>query len=127
MEPIIKVSAIVTTYNRASLLAERSLPSLLSQASMGLHEVIVVDDCSTDNTEEVVKEFQKQYSGIVYHKHPENIGLASARNTGVFLAKGEYIVFLDDDDFLLPFVLEIGTYVLDKYKDKHNLVKNKKG
>ena len=110
-----KLSCIITTYNRSKLLSENSLPSALGQVSAHTFEVIVIDDYSTDDTEEVVKEWQKKDSRLRYHKQEKNKGLAAARNTGASLARGEYIVFLDDDDVLVPYVLEVGKLLLDGY------------
>ena len=113
-----KTSIIINTYNRAKLLQERSLPSELQQLTSIPFEVIVVDDFSTDNTEEVVKKFQKKHGNLFYVKHEKNLGLAVSRNTGVKVARGEYIIFLDDDDFLVPYVAEIGATVLDNLPER---------
>jgi len=94
----IKASIIITTYNRASILKERSLPSALNQICDYNFECIVVDDCSTDDTEAVVLDFQKKFQNLRYIKQKSNRGLAAARNLGAKIAKGEYVVFLDDDD-----------------------------
>jgi len=67
-------------------------------------ELIIVDDGSTDNTEEVVKSFTD--NRIIYYKHEKNKGVLAARNTGWDLAKGKYNCKLDDDDELLPEALE---------------------
>lgn len=67
-------------------------------------EVIVVDDGSTDNTEEVVRSFDDER--IRYVRHEQNKGAAAARNTGIKLAIGDYIAFQDSDDVWLPRKLE---------------------
>lgn len=114
----------ITTFNRAEKLKEYSLPSAITQQYHHKYEVIIIDDCSTDNTEEIVKQFQKLLPDIQirYQKHDQNKGLAAARNTGVKLAQGKYIVFLDDDDVLIPYVLEVGTTLLDLYPNKKIVV-----
>lgn len=61
-------------------------------------ELIVIDDGSTDNTAQVVLEFQKQYSGIIKYYYQENKGPASARNTGIRMSNGDLLAFLDSDD-----------------------------
>ena len=99
-----KVSVIIPTYNRASLL-RRSIQSVLNQTFQDF-EIIVVDDCSTDNTEQVVKNFQEKDKRIRYIKHKENKGGAAARNSGIKASKGEFIGLLDDDDEWLPKKLE---------------------
>ncbi len=88
-----KVSVIIPTYNRAHLI-ERSVKSVLNQTYKNL-EVIVVDDGSKDNTEEIIKSINDDR--IIYYKQ-ENGGAAKARNTGVNLATADYIAFHDSDD-----------------------------
>ncbi len=89
------VSVIITTYNRA-LLLQRCLDSVLAQNYKNL-EIIVADDCSTDNTNEIVKKYQKKDSRIKYFKHNKNKGNAYTRNTAFRNCKGFYVAFLDDD------------------------------
>jgi glycosyltransferase involved in cell wall biosynthesis len=96
------VSVIIPTYNRAHLLP-RAMNSVLNQAYQNF-ELIIVDDGSTDNTEEVVKSFDD--NRIIYHKHENNRGVLATKNTGWDLAKGKYNCRLDDDDELLPEALE---------------------
>jgi glycosyltransferase involved in cell wall biosynthesis len=101
-----KVSIIITTYNRAQELAERSLPSALKQTYPNF-ECIVVDDCSTDETPKVIKDFIRRGAKIRYLKLKKNRGCSGARNYGAEHAKGDFIVFLDDDNELFPNFLEI--------------------
>ena len=89
-----KVSVILPTYNRAHTL-KRAIDSVLAQDYPDL-ELIVVDDCSTDNTQEIVSSIKN--NGLHYVRLPENKGVAAARNTGLGYATGEYIAFLDSDD-----------------------------
>jgi len=97
-----KVSVIIPTYNRAHLVG-RAIRSVLNQTYQDF-EIIVVDDHSTDNTEEVVKSFNDPR--IRYIRHEKNRGGSAARNTGIRAARGEYIAFLDDDDYWLPTKVE---------------------
>ncbi|RNF39517.1 glycosyltransferase family 2 protein [Planococcus salinus] len=97
-----KTSIIIPTYNRAELL-KKAVVSLLSQTHQNI-EIIIVDDCSTDNTSEVVSRMTDPR--ILYIKHQTNKGGASARNTGIAHATGEYVGFLDSDDQWLPEKLE---------------------
>jgi len=90
------VSVNITTYNRVHLLP-RCLDSILAQSYENL-EIVIVDDYSSDNTEEVVKEYQKKDSRIKYFKHDKNKGNAHARNTALKHCTGYYIAFMDDDD-----------------------------
>jgi len=96
------VSVIVPTYNRANLVSE-TIKSILNQTYKNF-ELIVVDDGSTDNTEEVIKKFND--NRIKYIKIDNWGGPAKPRNTGIKKARGEYIAFCDDDDIWLPEKLE---------------------
>lgn len=88
------VSIIIPSYNYARYLT-KAIKSCLDQTHKEL-EIIVVDDGSTDNTREIAG----RIPGIVY-AFQENQGVSTARNTGLNLAKGEFVAFLDADDYLL--------------------------
>ena len=97
------VSIIIPVYNAQKYLAN-TLDSVLKQTYKNL-EIILVDDGSTDNTEEICESYAKIDSRIkVINK--ENGGVSSARNYGLALAKGEYISFVDSDDFLVADMIE---------------------
>jgi len=89
------VTVVITTYNRAQFL-QRAIQSAL-QAGPDL-EVVVVDDCSTDETSELCA----QLANIRYVRLTANQGLANARNVGIAESSSEFITFLDDDDLRLP-------------------------
>ena len=91
------VSVIITTYNREDLVC-RAVDSVLAQIYKNI-EIIVVDDCSKDNTE---KRLESYFDRIIYIKNNINMGLSSSRNVGIISSSGEFISFLDDDDYLLP-------------------------
>lgn len=90
------VSIILCTYNRAAMLKE-TMPSILAQQYKPV-EIMVVDDGSTDNTQEVIA----AYGNRVRYYRQDNKGLAAARTVACQLAKGEYIAFQDDDDMMPP-------------------------
>ena len=96
------ISVIIPTYNRAALLP-RSINSVLSQTYKGF-ELIIIDDGSTDNTEDIVKGFSDKR--IRYYRQKHNKGGPAALNVGIKLAKGELISFQDSDDEWLPEKLE---------------------
>lgn len=87
------VSIIIPTYNRGYVLGE-AINSALSQTYKDI-EVIVCDDCSTDNTEEVVKSFNDER--ITYHRNEVNLGLPENRNVGISLSRYRWIIMWEDD------------------------------
>ena len=91
-----KVSVIIPTYNREKYVV-KALDSVLSQ-NFEDYEIIVVDDGSTDNT----KEDLKRYKDKINYIYQDNSGVSAARNTGIKLAKGEWLAFLDSDDEWMP-------------------------
>ena len=90
-----KISAIIPTYNNADYI-EDAINSILTQ-SHSVDEIIIVDDGSSDNTEELVKAISQKTSDIIYIKQA-NQGPSSARNRGIEAASGDWIAFLDADD-----------------------------
>lgn len=95
-----KISVIIPTYNYAKFIAN-AVESVLAQ-TYPIFEIIVVDDGSTDNTEEVIKQFGDQ---VKYIKQ-KNGGVCEARNTGVKKSTGDFIAFLDADDKWMPTKIE---------------------
>src|SRR5918994_1694671 len=89
------ITVVIPCYNQAHFLGE-AIESVLSQ-SYPHHEIVVGDDGSTDDTSEVAS----RYDGVRLVRQ-ENRGLAGARNTGIRHSEGDYLVFLDADDRLLP-------------------------
>jgi glycosyltransferase involved in cell wall biosynthesis len=91
------ISVIIPTYNRAGFL-KRAVSSVLAQSFREI-ELIIVDDGSTDETRRVVQSFNDKRLTCYYQ---QNKGVSSARNLGISKASGEYIAFLDSDDYWLP-------------------------
>lgn len=98
------VSVIMPTYNCAKFIAE-TLDSIKAQTYTNW-EVVIVDDCSTDNTKEIVDKYIAEDSRIKYHCLETNSGAAVARTTSMQLAEGEYMAFCDSDDLWMPDKLE---------------------
>jgi glycosyltransferase involved in cell wall biosynthesis len=99
------VSIVIPAYNRGHTI-HRAIRSVLAQTHQEL-EVIVVDDGSKDNTLSVLEQLCKADSRIRYLCHDSNKGAQAARNTGIRVAQGEWIAFLDSDDQWLPDSLEV--------------------
>ena len=96
------VSVIMPSYNTADYIKE-SVDSVLNQTYSNL-EIIIVDDCSTDNTDEIIKSIKD--NRIRYYKNDVNSGAAISRNIALKEAKGQWIAFLDSDDLWMPEKLE---------------------
>ncbi|MEE1282579.1 MAG: glycosyltransferase [Acutalibacteraceae bacterium] len=99
-----KISIVIPAYNIAPYLP-RCLDSVLSQTYENL-EIIVVDDGSTDNTAEVIQEYVKRDSRIV-PIYKENTGVSDTRNKGLDIATGDYIGFVDGDDYIENSMYEV--------------------
>lgn len=93
---MIEFSVVISTCNRAGILG-CAVTSVLKQAGSSI-EVIVSDDASNDNTEEVVRGFGD--SRIIYLRNEKTLGLSAARNLAMSRAAGEYVIFMDDDSSL---------------------------
>ena len=101
------ISVIIPVFNVSGYLA-RCVESVCNQTYKDI-EIILVDDGSTDNSLDICNQMQKKYSTIrVFHK--ENGGLSSARNMGLDNARGEYICFIDSDDWIEP---DFCSYLVD--------------
>ena len=90
------ISVILAVYNVAPYL-KRCMDSLINQTMQDL-EIICIDDCSTDNSLEILKEYAKKDNRIIVIESETNQGAAVARNKGLAIAKGEYLGFVDPDD-----------------------------
>ena len=98
------ISIITPTYNCGNFIAE-TIESVLKQSYQNW-EMIIVDDCSTDDTEEIVTKYVLHDNRIKYYKLERNSGAAIARNKAMELACGDYIAFLDSDDLWMEDKLE---------------------
>jgi glycosyltransferase involved in cell wall biosynthesis len=107
-----KVSVVIPCYNQARFLGE-AIQSVLCQGYADL-EIVIVDDGSSDGTEEVASGYAEVDSRVKLIRQ-ENQGLAAARNRGLAGVGGEYVVFLDSDDRLLSGALEVGVRELEAH------------
>ncbi|GAB3179622.1 glycosyltransferase family 2 protein [Streptomyces incanus] len=97
---MLKLSVIVPFYNVRRYVPD-ALRSLRANARDDF-EFILVDDCSTDGTADLLARAERELPGAVLARHEQNGGLATARNTGIDRARGQYLTFLDGDDWLAP-------------------------
>lgn len=94
------VSIITPSYNSAKYIG-KTIDSVISQTYKNW-ELIIIDDCSTDSSVEIIKDYENKDNRIKLIQLKENSGAAVARNTGIQLARGRFIAFLDSDDSWLP-------------------------
>ena len=106
-----KFSVVIPLYNKEEFI-ENSLNSVLSQTFQDF-EIIIIDDCSTDRSLSMVKQFTDKRIKII--EHPKNKGLSASRNTGIKTANAEYIAFLDADDLWKPGFLEKIEFLIENY------------
>ncbi|MFH7004527.1 glycosyltransferase family 2 protein [Flavobacterium bizetiae] len=94
------ISVIIPSYNYARFIGE-TIESLQLQ-TYEKWEAIIIDDCSSDDTESVVKSLMSKETRLFYERHTVNKGLPATRNTGLKKANGEFVLFLDADDIISP-------------------------
>ena len=99
MSERIPISAVIPSYNRAAIIS-KAIESILAQVYAPF-EIIVVDDGSTDNTDQVIQKYGK----VIRYVYQENAGVSAARNRGMEAAKCEWVAFLDSDDYWTPYHL----------------------
>ena len=109
--PILTV--IMTMHNQAHCI-HKCLRSIQNQSTKNI-EILIIDDCSTDNSTEIIEEFQKEDPRIILVKHDKNEGPIKSRSDGVRMAKGTYITIIDGDDaFTHKDIFEHSLYIAQK-------------
>lgn len=94
------ISVVMSVYNTEKYL-EEAIDSILNQTYQDF-EFIIVNDCSTDRTWEILKDYEKRFSSIKLINNTENLGLTKSLNKALAIAKGEYIARMDADDISEP-------------------------
>ncbi len=130
-----KVSVIICSHNREKLLP-RAIDSVLNQSFKDF-ELIIIDDASSDATQQLVKDYIQKDDRIRYFKNDHNLGISKSRNRGCSLARANYIAMLDSDDWWLkqdkllkqvklldskPMIGLVGTGIV-LYDEKDNFIK----
>ena len=122
-----KISVVIPVYNVEKYLAE-TLDSVIGQ-SIGFEEniqMILVNDGSPDNSEEICLEYQSRYPDNIVYVKKENGGVSSARNEGLKYVEGKYVNFLDSDDIWRERAIEIALDYFDKHYDEIDVVAARK-
>ena len=111
------ISVIIPVYNVASYI-EECLQSVFQQTYQSL-EVLIIDDCGKDNSMQLVKNFIEKIKDVRFKiiQHPKNLGLSAARNTGIKNATGDYLYFLDSDDFISNNCIETFITLIKQHPD----------
>jgi len=107
------VSVLMTAYNRNQYIGE-AIESVLKSSYTNL-ELIIVDDCSTDDTVEIAKKYATMDSRVFVYQNKNNIGDYPNRNKAASYAKGKYIKYLDSDNIMYPFGLESMVFSIEKF------------
>ncbi|WP_027378939.1 glycosyltransferase family 2 protein [Chryseobacterium daeguense] len=111
-----KVSIIVPVYNVENYLA-KCLDSLVNQTHQNI-EILVVNDGSKDNSEQIIQDYAQKYPEKIKPFFKENGGLSDARNFGIDRVTGDYIGFVDSDDYVTPTMFEEMTALAEKHHSK---------
>lgn len=109
------VSIVLPVYNGEKYLA-LAIESILAQTYSNF-ELILVNDCSTDSTEEIIKEYASKDERIVYLKNERNLKLPASLNRGFSVAKGQYLTWTSDDNLYMPTAIERMAQFLDQHPD----------
>lgn len=111
-----KISVIVSVYNTEKYI-EKCLDSLLNQTYSNI-EIVVINDCSTDGSLKILKKYAKKYDNMILIENKENKGLSYSRNVGLEKATGEYIGYIDSDDYVDPTYYEQMMKAIKKEKSE---------
>ena len=126
---MVLISIIIPIYN-VEQYVQRCLESVIAQENIDINlECIIVDDCSPDKSMHFVNSLLAKYKGKVRFriiKHEKNCGLSAARNTGILHANGDYVMFIDSDDYLLPNSIQYFVRYLNLYPDVDLIMGNVK-
>ncbi len=110
-----KLSVIVPVYNSEEEIRD-CLDSLVEQTEQDI-EIIIIDDKSIDNSLEIVKSYGRKYPNIRIYQNEQNLGQGETRNRGIEIATGDYIAFLDSDDYINPGMYQELLQAAEKYNN----------
>ncbi|MBR3654607.1 MAG: glycosyltransferase family 2 protein [Elusimicrobia bacterium] len=109
-----KVSIIIPVYNVEQYL-KQCLDSVINQTFKDI-EIIVINDCSPDNSLQIIKDYQQKDNRIVLIDLKQNVGIGLVRNEGLKIAKGKYVTFIDSDDWIANNYVEVLYNTIEKYQ-----------
>ncbi|AGC77402.1 glycosyltransferase involved in cell wall biosynthesis [Nonlabens dokdonensis] len=106
-----KISVYITSYNQVDFLTQ-AITSVLNQ-TLQAYEIIIIDDCSSDGSRDVIESFAMKYPQLIrFYFNEKNIGITKTRNKAISLITGDYLTWLDGDDIFKPNKLEIESKLL---------------
>ena len=106
------ISVYITSFNKSFFLSE-AIESVLSQ-TLKPHELIIIDDASTDNSREIIESYKNRYPDIIKVLHNDkNLGISRTRNRALEICSGDLVTFLDADDYFYPQKLEFESNLLN--------------
>ena len=106
MNKLPMVTVVITTYKREPKMVRRAIDSVINQTYSNIQIIVVDDSPNTYELRDSIKDMVLSYKKIIYIQHEKSKGACIARNTGLQVAKGEYIAYLDDDDEWMPNKIE---------------------
>ena len=110
-----RLSVIIPIYNTQDTL-KRCINSVLAQ-SLSLYEIILVNDGSTDCSQEICEQYKQAYPSKIRILTQKNKGLSEARNAGIEIARGKYITFVDSDDYISPTIYKDALFFLESHSE----------
>ncbi|WP_057766221.1 glycosyltransferase family 2 protein [Companilactobacillus tucceti] len=108
-----KLSIIVSAYNVADYIS-KTIDSIIEQTNKNF-KLIIVDDCSTDNTLDIIKKYEEKYDWIKVIYHAQNAGVSAARNSGLQAVDTDLVTFVDGDDYIEPDYVDFFLGLFNKY------------
>jgi len=110
-----KVSVLMPAYNTEKYITE-AIESILNQTFKEF-ELIIIDDCSTDRTWEIIQDYTKKDNRIIALRNEKNLGIPENRNKLISLSKGKYVVWQDSDDISMPYRIEKQYNFMENHPD----------
>ena len=114
---MVDLSIIIPAYNCESTIG-RCLDNIIDERYSDKYEIIIINDGSQDKTQQICENYKNKYSNIIL-TNKKNGGVSSARNTGLDIAVGKYIIFIDSDDYTEKSIID---YIFSRYNQIDDLV-----
>lgn len=114
------LSIIIPCYNVEQYIHE-CLDSILPQVNQEDVSVIIVDDCSTDNTSKIIESYLAKYGNFLFITNEKNLGPGASRNEALFWASGRYIAFIDSDDYVPNYYVKTILEAIESNKDYYKM------